>query len=179
MTLNHIKNVSKFFTTTLIGLFLLFINTANAKVRTAPLCKSISDTKCFVKNSEGIYRSNPNKWWEYYKYNASAAKGCKSKASMSSFLTVWSAYTDGEMAESLSADTENILLNTDQKCFLEGMLLLNTNQQNALLSKFCPVDGDNEKILAKLKMNAKNQRYVQISKALIDRINSKTCQEFQ
>jgi hypothetical protein len=131
-------------------------------------CPKVSDYECLVKNSLQVYREDHDHWWDIYNYTAEKAKTCKSFKDVTLFLRLWSGETDGEMAEGLDEDTEEILVKNG-KCFFEGMLGLADQERAALLSRFCPPPV--APVLKPLKQAAKNPRYKSVAPQLLARID--------
>jgi len=137
-------------------------------------CPEVSDYACLVKNSLQVYQEDFEQWWKIYHHAATKAKKCQNFNDVTLFLRLWSGSTDGEMAESLATDTEEILIN-NHRCFFEGMLGLPKQEMAALITRFCPLT-EPEPILTALKQVMKNARYRPIAAQLLQQIEMRQCQ---
>ncbi len=136
-------------------------------------CPEVSDYACLVKNSMQVYQEDHEQWWKIYHYTAAKAKKCENFDDVTLFLRLWSGGTDGEMTESLAADTEEILIN-NHRCFFEGVLGLPKQEMAALITRFCPLT-EPEPIVTALKQAMENARYRFIAAQLLQQIEEKQC----
>lgn len=135
------------------------------------ICPEVSDYLCLVKNSLQVYREDYNQWWKIYHYTADRAKKCKRVEDVTLFLRLWSGTTDGEMAEGLSGDTEEILIKNTE-CFFEGLLGLPEQERNSIISDYEPLT-EPEPIVKALRNAMKNPRYKPIATQLFQRVKGK------
>ncbi len=112
-----------------------------------------------------VYQEDHEQWWKIYHHAAAKAKKCENFDDVTLFLRLWSGGTDGEMAEALSTDTEEILAKSSQ-CFFEGMLGLPKQEIAALITRFCPLT-EPEPIVKALQQAMENPRYRDIAAQLL------------
>jgi hypothetical protein len=136
-------------------------------------CREVSDYECLIKNSLQVYQEDHEQWWKIYHHNAAKAKKCENFDDVTLFLRLWSGSTDGEMAEGLATDTEEILIK-NSRCFFEGALGLSNQEMAALITRFCPLT-ELEPIVTALKQAMKNARYRPIAAQLLQQIEEKQC----
>lgn len=136
-------------------------------------CPEVSDYACLVKNSMQVYQEDHEQWWKIYHHAAAKAKECENFDDVTLFLRLWSGDTDGEMAEALSTDTEEILAKSNQ-CFFEGMLALPKQEMTALVTRFCPLT-EPEPIVTALQHAIENARYRPIATQLLQQIAQNQC----
>lgn len=137
-------------------------------------CPEVSDYECLVKNSLQVYQENFEQWWKIYHHAAAKAKKCENFNDVTLFLRLWSGGTDGEMAEGLITDTDEILAK-NSPCFFEGMLGLSKQEMAALITHYCPLT-ESEPIVKALKQAMENARYGHIAEQLLQQIEEKQCQ---
>lgn len=138
-------------------------------------CPEVSDYECLVKNSIPLYQEDFEQWWKIYHHTAAKAKKCENFKDVTLFLRLWSGSTDGEMAEGLVTDTEEILTSNSQ-CFFEGMLGLSKQEIAAFIAHYyCPLT-EPEPIVKALKQALENTRYRHIAAQLLQLIEEKQCQ---
>ncbi|WMJ07572.1 hypothetical protein [Nitrosomonas sp. sh817] len=118
-----------------------------------------------VKNSIPLYQEDFEQWWKIYHHAAAKAKTCENFKDVTLFLRLWSGSTDGEMAEGLVTDTEEILINNSQ-CFFEGLLELSKEEIAAFITHYCPLT-EPELIVRALKQALENARYRHIAAQLL------------
>lgn len=128
-------------------------------------CPEVSDYACLVKNSLQVYQEDHEQWWKIYHHTAAKAKKCENFSDITLFLRLWSGGTDGEMAEGLTADTEEILINNSQ-CFFEGLLGLSKEEKAAFITHYCPLT-EPELVVKALKQALENARYRHIAAQLL------------
>lgn len=128
-------------------------------------CPEVSDYACLVKNSLQVYQEDHEQWWKIYHHTATKAKKCENFSDITLFLRLWSGGTDGEMAEGLTADTEEILINNSQ-CFFEGLLGLSKEEKAAFITHYCPLT-EPELVVKALKQALENARYRHIAAQLL------------
>lgn len=136
-------------------------------------CPEVTDYECLVKNSLQVYREDFEQWWKIYNHSAAKAKTCRNFKEVTLFLRLWSGDTDGEMAEGLASDTEEILTK-NSRCFFEGLLGLPKQERVAFISHFCPLT-EPEPIAKALKLTMKNPRYKSIATQLLHRVEGEQC----
>jgi len=136
-------------------------------------CPEVSDYGCLVKNSLQVYREDFEQWWKIYNHTAAKAKKCENFKDVTLFLRLWSGDTDGEMAEGLASDTEEILTKNN-RCFFEGLLGLPKQERAAFISHYCPLT-EPEPIAKALKQAMKNQRYKSMAIQLLHRAEGEQC----
>ena len=141
---------------------------------TSSTCPEVSDYACLVKNSLQVYQEDAEQWWKIYDHTAAKAKECKNFKDVTLFLRLWSGGTDGEMAEGLAIDTEEILTK-NSSCFFEGMLGLSKQEIAAFITHYCPLTAP-EPIVKALQQAMKNRRYRDIATQLLQQIEEKLCQ---
>lgn len=154
-------------------LLLAFLIHPNLAFCASTICPTISDYGCLVKNSLQVYREDFEQWWNIYNYTAAKAKRCRNYKDVTLFLRLWSGDTDGEMAEGLVSDTEEILT-TNNRCFFEGVLGLPKEERSAFISSYCPLT-EPEPIAKALKQAAKNPLYKSMAKQLLRRVEGEQC----
>ncbi|MBS0498391.1 MAG: hypothetical protein JSR51_12195 [Proteobacteria bacterium] len=137
-------------------------------------CPEVSDYECLVKNSLQVYQEDAEHWWKIYHHTAAKAKKCENFNDVTLFLRLWSGGTDGEMAEGLATDTEEILIN-NHRCFFEGVLGLPKQEMAALITRFCPLT-EPEPIVTTLKQAMENARYRHIAEQLLQQVEREGCQ---
>lgn len=137
-------------------------------------CPEVSDYECLVKNSLQVYQEDHEQWWKIYHHTSTRAKKCENFNDVTLFLRLWSGSTDGEMAEGLAIDTEEILIK-NSRCFFEGMLGLPKQEMAALITRFCPLT-EPEPIVTALKQAMKNARYGHIAEQLLQQAEREGCQ---
>lgn len=137
-------------------------------------CPEVSDYECLVENSLQVYQEDAEQWWKIYHHAAARAKKCENFNDVTLFLRLWSGSTDGEMAEGLATDTEEIL-NKNSPCFFEGMLGLSKQEIAAFITHYCPLT-EPEPIVKGLQQAMENPRYRDIAAQLLQKIEGKQCQ---
>lgn len=137
-------------------------------------CPEVTDYVCLVKNSLQVYQEDHEQWWKIYHHAAAKAKKCKNFDDVTLFLRLWSGGTDGEMAEGLVSDTDEILAK-NSPCFFEGALGLSKQEMAALITHYCPLT-EPEPIVEALKQAMKNAHYQHIAAQLLQQIEEKPCQ---
>ncbi|MBK7491936.1 MAG: hypothetical protein IPI17_08040 [Nitrosomonas sp.] len=120
-----------------------------------------------------VYHEDHEQWWKIYHHTAAKAKKCENLDDVTLFLHLWSGSTDGEMAESLATDTEEILIK-NSSCFFEGALGLPKQEMAALIARFCPLT-EPEPIVTVLKQAMENSRYRPIAAQLFQQIEEEQC----
>jgi hypothetical protein len=130
-------------------------------------CPKVEDFECLVEHSLEVYREDYNHWWDIYYYTLNKAKTCKNFKDVTRYLRLWSGKTDGEMAEGLIEDTEEILVKSS-KCFFEGVLGL-TEQERAPILRLCPPP--TAPVIKSLKQAARNPRYKSVAPQMLARID--------
>ena len=128
-------------------------------------CPEVSDYACLVKNSLQVYQEDYEQWWKIYHHTAAKAKKCENLNDVTLFLRLWSSGTDGEMAEGLITDTDEILAK-NSRCFFEGALGLSKQEMASLITHYCPLI-EPEPIVKALKQAMKNARYEHIAEQLL------------
>ena len=136
-------------------------------------CPEVSDYGCLVKNSLQVYQEDFEQWWEIYNHTAAKAKKCENFKDVTLFLRLWSGNTDGEMAEGLFSDTEEILTKNN-RCFFEGLLGLPKYERGTFISHYCPLT-EPESIANALKQATKNPRYKFMATKLLQRVEGEQC----
>ncbi|MDV6346940.1 hypothetical protein R2083_05345 [Nitrosomonas sp. Is35] len=137
-------------------------------------CPEVLDYECLVKNSQQVYQEDSEQWWKIYHHTAAKAKKCENFNDVTLFLRLWSGSTDGEMAEGLAIDTEEILIK-NSRCFFEGALGLPKQEMATLITRFCPLT-EPEPIVKALKQAIKNARYGHIAEQLLQQVEREGCQ---
>lgn len=127
-----------------------------------------------MKNSLRVYQEEYEQWWKIYHHTMAKARKCTNPEDVTLFLRLWSGQTDGEMAEGLSSDTEDILAG-NYACFFDGFLGLPAGERAALVAHFCPLGGP-ETIAKSLRQALKNPRYEASAKEILQRVESKQCE---
>ena len=136
-------------------------------------CPEVSDYGCLVKNSLQVYREDFEQWWKIFNHTAAKAKKCENLKDVTLFLRLWSGNTDGEMAEGLASDTEEILTKNNQ-CFFEGLLGLPKQERAVFISHYCPLT-EPEPIAKALKQAIKKTRYKSMATQLLRRVEGGQC----
>ena len=136
-------------------------------------CSEVSDYECLVKNSIQLYQEDFEQWWKIYHHAAAKAKKCENFKDVTLFLRLWSGSTDGEMAEGLVTDTEEILISNSQ-CFFEGMLGPSKQEIAAFITHYCPLT-EPESIVTALKQALENPRYGHIAAQLLHEVEGEQC----
>lgn len=136
-------------------------------------CPEVSDYECLVKNSIPLYQEDFEQWWKIYHHAAAKAKKCENFKDVTLFLRLWSGSTDGEMAEGLVTDTEEILISNSQ-CFFEGLLGLSKEEIAAFITHYCPLT-EPELIVKALKQALENARYRHIAAQLLHEVEGEQC----
>lgn len=116
-----------------------------------------------------VYQEDAEQWWKIYHHTAAKAKKCENFKDVTLFLRLWSGSTDGEMAEGLATDTEEILIK-NSPCFFEGILGLSKQEIAAFITHYCPLT-EPEPIVKALQQAMENPRYRHIATQLLQ----KTC----
>lgn len=156
------------------GIFLLvFVFHSSFAFSTSSTCPEVSDYECLVKNSLQVYQEDAEQWWKIYHHTAAKAKKCENFNDVTLFLRLWSGSTDGEMAEGLATDTEEILT-TNSSCFFEGMLGLSKQEIAAFTTHYCPLT-EPESIVTALKQALENPRYGHIAAQLLHQVEGEQC----
>jgi len=157
------------------GIFLLvFVFHSSFAFPASSTCPEVSDYACLVKNSLQVYQEDAEQWWKIYHHTATKAKKCENFNDVTLFLRLWSGGTDGEMAEGLATDTEEILIK-NSRCSFEGVLGLSKQEMAAFITHYCPLT-EPEPIVEALKQAMKNARYRHIAAQLLQQIEEKQCQ---
>lgn len=112
-----------------------------------------------------MYQEDFEQWWKIYHHAAAKAKKCENFNDVTLFLRLWSGGTDGETAEGLATDTEEILTK-NSPCFFEGMLGLSKQEIAAFITHYCPLT-EPEPIVKTLQQAMKNPRYRDIAAQLL------------
>ncbi|MBX3617885.1 hypothetical protein [Nitrosomonas sp.] len=112
-----------------------------------------------------VYQEDAEQWWKIYHHTAAKAKKCENFIDVTLFLRLWSGGTDGEMAEGLTTDTEEILI-TNSPCFFEGLLELSKVEIAAFITHYCPLT-EPGLIVKALKQALENARYRHIAAQLL------------
>lgn len=156
------------------GIFLLvFVFHSSFAFSTSSTCPEVSDYECLVKNSIPLYQEDAEQWWKIYHHTAAKAKNCENFNDVTLFLRLWSGGTDGETAEGLATDTEEILT-TNSSCFFEGMLGLSKQEIAAFITHYCPLTAP-EPIVKALKQALENPRYRHIAAQLLHEVEGEQC----
>ena len=121
-----------------------------------------------------VYQEDHEQWWRIYHHTAAKAKKCENFNDVTLFLRLWSGSTDGEMAEGLVSDTDEILTK-NSPCFFEGVLGLSKQEMAALITHYCPLT-EPEPIVEALKQAMKNERYRPIAAQLLQQVEREKCQ---
>ncbi len=141
---------------------------------TAPeICPNVSDYACLVKNSRKVFIEDYDQWYKIFRHSSEKAQKCTNSSDVSLFFRLWSGWTDGEAAEALHDDTENILTNNNQ-CFFEGWLGLPAKERTAFIEKFCPTS-DPERSVTAIKQAMSNPRYKSMATQLLHRAEGAQC----
>lgn len=127
-----------------------------------------------VKNSIQVYQEDFEQWWKIYHHTVAKAKKCENFNDFTLFLHLWSGSTEGEMAEGLITDTDEILTK-NSSCFFEGVLGLSKQEMAAFITHYCPLTKP-EPIVKALKQAMENARYQRIAAQLLQQIEEKQCQ---
>ena len=154
---------------TIILAVLLLTSTASGKPSRAT-CPEVSDFECLVDNSLRLYSEDFAQWWEIYHLAAAKAKKCME---VGRFLRLWLGNTDGEMAQSLSSDTTEILV-TNANCFFEALFTLPEKERADIVDRYCPIQAPGP-ILSALREATANPRFEPSAQKLIDRVENKEC----
>lgn len=120
-----------------------------------------------------VYQEDHEQWWKIYHHTAAKAKKCENFDDVTLFLRLWSCGTDGEMAEGLTTDTEEILIK-NSPCFFEGVMGLPKQEMASLITRFCPLT-EPESLVTALKQAMENARYRPIAAQLLQQIEEKQC----
>lgn len=121
-----------------------------------------------------LYQEDHEQWWKIYHHAAAKAKKCENFNDITLFLRLLSGSTNGEMAESLAIDTEEILAK-NSPCFFEGVLGLSKEEMVALITHYCPLT-EPEPIVKALKQAMENACYQPIAAQLLQQIEMRQCQ---
>ncbi|MBX9916290.1 MAG: hypothetical protein E6Q59_03610 [Nitrosomonas sp.] len=120
-----------------------------------------------------MYQEDSEQWWKIYHHTAAKAKKCENFNDVTLFLRLWSGSTDGEMAEGLVSDTEEILIK-NSPCFFEGLLGLSKQEIAVLITHYCPLT-EPEPIVKALKQAMENARYGHIAEQLLHQVEGEQC----
>lgn len=145
----------------------------NLAFSASSICPEVADYGCLVKNSLQVYQEDFEQWWKIYHYTAAKARRCANIKDITLFLHLWSGETDGEMAEGLSSDTEEIIIK-NSRCFFEGLSGLPAQEREAFISRFCPLT-EPEPITKALKQAMKISRYKPMATQLLQRVEGAQC----
>ncbi|MDV6341806.1 hypothetical protein R2103_08505 [Nitrosomonas sp. Is24] len=121
-----------------------------------------------------MYQEDSEQWWKIYHHTAAKAKKCENFNDVTLFLRLWSGSTDGEMAEGLVSDTDEILAKSSP-CFFEGVLGLSKQEMVVLITHYCPLT-EPEPIVKALKQAMENARYGHIAAQLLQQVEREGCQ---
>ncbi len=135
-------------------------------------CPNIEDFKCLIENSEAVYYGDFGNWWKIYHYTANRAKKCTDHKIVTLLFGLWFTKVDGETAEGLSSDSEEILIK-NYECFFEGVLGLSENQRESFCYKFWPL-GPDEPVKASLIKAMKNPRYEPFAKIILHKLKNRS-----
>jgi hypothetical protein len=130
------------------------------------LCTGKDETLvCLKRNSSELYSANHELFWKILNNAAKKASACKNKKDTADFLTIVEITRDGEVAEFVNENIENLcVLNT--KCFLEALMLLEPFDQDKIVYELCnPIFKTPSKIteaLSKFKTNSKYKRVIDL-----------------